>query len=494
MTKAEITGLIMLVLIPLAGFTQYDVTVKPGSAMTVNNSTYLNIRNGGDLLLQDDYDHAPSFLANGTVSITGGGMANVEQYITRDAWHMVSSPTGNEQISAYMWMYLYTFHEPDNTWYLLYQPVTLPLTAGTGYFLYSFLNPPGGYPPADDYAILKGTLNDQSINIALSNTDASTKSGWNLIGNPYPCALHWNGHADWNLNNAGASMYVVEPTTGNYVFWNYNTGGTNANGGYIAATQGFWIRAADTTGLAASITIPQSQRCHNNTEFYKSTGSFLPDQLLLALEASNGYDKTIVGFIENAHSDFDAEYDAMYIPGTGEAPSLFSTFDYVKYAMNHFPSYTDYSEIPLGIKYSYPGLMSIKAEWIESFSPDVPIYLEDKVEKNWINLRESPIYSYTADLNDPENRFSLHFKNPLGITAPQILNEIRIYGWEQSIYVEIPFAMEGTIQIYNMFGQKVSDAKAFQGTNQVPVDHGRLQYLVRVLSDQGIKIKKVYIN
>ena len=314
----------LLVIISLGLYAQ-DMNVTPGTKMTVKSGTQVNFVNGSNLVLKDSPSTAPSFLQDGLVNFTGGGQAHVEQYLTKDTWNMVSSPAVDGIINAYEWMYLYSYAESDNTWNVENYPVTQVLNPGQGYFVWPTTSPGAGNPASADSAVVKGNLNYQDINISLSNTDLSNGSGWNVVGNPFPIALYWNGDASWNLNNVGAAIYIKDPVSGNYVVWNYNTGGSDVNSGYIAATQGFWMRTADTTGVAASMTLPASQRSHTVASFYKNSGSsFLPEQLLLTVEKEGKADKTIIGFIEDATAGYDGNYDATYLVGEEDVHALYS--------------------------------------------------------------------------------------------------------------------------------------------------------------------------
>ncbi len=315
-------GLLLIGFVNLYG--QGGMKVLAGTDVTVGEGIYVKITDGANLLLADNYSTAPSFLQRGTLNFTGGGEAFVEQYLTKDNWHIVAAPVNNEVIGAFMWMYLYEYLEPTNTFNVLTQPVNTPLNVGEGYFLWAYSTHPE-YPISPDSTVLNGILNYTDVNLSLSNTDASPKSGWNLLGNPFPCAVDWNGDASWNLNNVGATIYIYDAAeSGNYKVWNYNSGGT-LNNGNIVAGQGFWVRTADTTGTAASLTIPESQRLHSNEPFYKSSGATLSNQLKLKVAGSSSLnDETIIGFIQEATGGYDSDYDAGYLYGEQEAPSLYS--------------------------------------------------------------------------------------------------------------------------------------------------------------------------
>jgi len=408
---------------------------------------------------------------------------------------MVSSSVSDGIINAYEWMYLLEYTENDNSWAYLNYPISSPLVPGEGYFAWATTTPGAGNPPSPDSAVLKGHLNYQDINLVLSNTSTSTKSGWNLIGNPFPIALNWNGDASWNLNNVGAAMYIKDPVSGNYVVWNYNTGGSNANGGYIAATQGFWVRAADTTGTPASMTLPASQRTHNDASFYKKgEGSFLPEQLLITVDKDGLTDITVIGFVEDATAGFDSDYDATYLYGDGDAPALYSMFKGTDYAIDHLPSVEEYSTVPLGFVPVAEGNYTLSMEWMESFDASVPIYLEDLQDEVIQDVRLNPEYTFTASHGEPEHRFNIHFKEMLNIDNHALLDQIHIYAFEKTIFVNLPGTLTGDIFVYNLLGEKVTQYKNGSGLVKIPARVSDTYLMVKVIADGGVKSEKVLIR
>ena len=483
------TSLLFLGFISIYG--QASLIVPPGTDVTVGTGTTLDI--GGDkLLLQDDGSTVPSFLQYGSLTFSGGGKAYVEQYLTKDRWHMVASPVSNEVIEVYLWNYLAQFDETTGIWTYLDLPVTIPLNVGEGYFAWNYITDPNGqWPPSPDSVVFDGTLNYQDLNIALSNTDASPQSGWNLLGNPYPVAIEWNLHADWNLNNVNNTMYLYDSQGGNYVTWN-GASGTNPNGGFISATQGFWVRTADTTGTAASLTIPATQRSHNNATFLKSGGSQIPNQLYLTVEGNERVDRTLIGFMEEATGEFDSDFDGIYRKAFEDVLSLYSVIHSKKYALNELSSIKEFPIVPLCFEPKESGTFTLSAKWIESFPDDQPIYLEDKKAKVFQNLREQPVYSFKSDAGDDYNRFAIRFLEPF--ISDDLMEYVDIFSWDKTVYVDIPFETDGSIMIYDITGRKIAKGNATIGRNEIQLNITNGNYIVKLLATEGVVTKKVYIK
>ena len=472
--------------------------VSPGTTVTLEPGTTLGFSNG-NLLLKDDLSTTPSFLQKGTVNYDGSGDSRVEQYLTKDVWHIVSPSVQNEMNGTYMWMYLYNWTETTWSWQFMNQPINQPLNAGQGYYVWAYDTDPngGGYQTSPDSVVLNGILNHQDLNLNLSVTDASPKSGWNLLGNPFPCGLDWNGNTDWNLTNLDATIWIWDPVAGNHKTWNPSTGGS-LQSGEIAASQGFWVHADDTTGsIATSITLPASQRVHTTNNFYKNSSPIISNQLKLRVQGNTlENDECIIGFSEGATLFPNHLLDALYLEGNETAPSMYSNLLGKHYAMKQLSSWEEHNAVALGFRAGVPGNYTIDIAWIESFPQDLPIWLEDKQEGFFQDLRQQGQYHFVANLNDTHDRFILHFGDPMGIDNQKTTDMINIYAYEKNVYLDIPIEdfSQGRCIIYNMTGKKVADENVVHGLNQIPADFNIGFYLVTLNSDNGFVSDKVFIK
>ncbi|MEZ5082108.1 MAG: T9SS type A sorting domain-containing protein [Bacteroidales bacterium] len=483
---------ILWLLIYSTAIGQGNMIVPPGTKVTIGHGTTLDI-GGSKLLLMDDFNNAPSFLEYGALSFSNGGKAYVEQYLTKDIWHMVSSPVNFAYNEVYLWHYMGEFDEPSGTWDDINLPLTIPLNTGQGYFAFNYsVDPNGQWPVSPDSVVFDGMLNDQDINVTLFNTDASPTSGWNLLGNPFPVALEWNGDAAWNLNNVQATMYLFNASTGSYETWNFNSGGTNPNGGFIAATQAFWVRTADTVGNPASLTIPASQRSHNNAAFLKSSGPVHPEQLFLTMERNGKADKTIIGFMEEATGGYDTEFDGVYRKASGDVLSLYSVVSGTTYALNELPSIKEYPMVSLHFIPSETGEYTLSATWTDSFKDDQPIYLEDTKTGIYYNLREQSENNFYADISDDTQRFMVHFKG-MELTG-NFDDLVKIYSHKRTVNVFVPQEMYGTLSMYDIAGKEVMAWPVQPGTNTFQTQVKSGNYIVSFIANEGTCTKKINIQ
>ena len=213
---------------------------------------------------------------------TAGVEGTVEQYLSEDQWHYVSSPVANEVSGVYTDIYLIEWSEPDSLWSFIV-PVNVPLNVTEGYGAWASSGITGS-----TVVSYEGTLNTGDYNPTLTfNNNPGEGQGWNLIGNPYPSAVEWN--ANWVTNNVDATCYVWDGTQ--YLTWNRLTGiGTKGNG-VIPVSQGFFVKA---NNAGPTMTIPGSERLHSLQSFYKSGD---PAPLYNLTVEGNGYmDKAIFSF------------------------------------------------------------------------------------------------------------------------------------------------------------------------------------------------------
>ncbi|MEZ5083992.1 MAG: T9SS type A sorting domain-containing protein [Bacteroidales bacterium] len=244
------------------------------------------------------------------------------------------------------------------------------------------------------------------------------------------------------------------------------------------------------------MTLPASQRSHNAASFYKSgEGSFLPpQQLLVSVEQESKADKTIIGFIDDATDGYDGNYDATHLEGDEEAHSLYSMIGGTKYALNHLPSIEEHTIVPLGFEASTAGEFTLTSEWMESFSDDIPIYLEDIKDSYFQDLRFNPTYVFTSEPGDALHRFNIHFANPLDVEDNELAKKIHIYAYQKTIHVNLPESVQGDIYVYNLLGEEVTQRQNGTGMVEIPVNASNSYFIVKVISDGGIASEKVLIK
>ena len=452
-----------------------SLQVDPGNSILMDGDI-MNFAGTTGLVFKAD-DTGMSSLVHNTTGIE----ATFEEYLSEQQWHYVSSPISNATIETYFDIYLMQYDEPTDDWTYMVNPVTTPLNVGHGYAAWA-----SNALTGNTTVSYEGTLNTSDITYSsIEYTPASTNTGYNLIGNPYPSSIEWN--ANWNTTNVDATAYIYDGTQ--YVTWNRLSGTGTALSGTIPPTQAFVVLA---NAAGASLTFPQSERINGNQPFYKEASTI--DNSLTLKVSGNGYsDKIIVGFDYEASNSFDSEYDAYDYRGFEEAPQLYTIGD-VEYAVNILNSEYDNLIIPVGLETGVPGTYSIRLEDLEGINGNFVI-IEDVKENTFTELRLDEVLNFTVEINDNSHRFNLHFKNGVANIGNSSSSDIHIYSYDDMVYIQQPENFSGEVSIFNMMGQEIVHERATgESLMSIKITNGMGYYLVKVQNGNVLTTEKVFIK
>ncbi len=467
----------------------HNLTIYPAGQLTINPTYPLSV--GGDLIIQSDATSTGSLIDWGT-GVTVAGTTTVERYYTGNwpihtpptgttIFHYTSSPLSAGTANTFYQMLLSSWKESTQTWMNIV-PETTPLVVGTGYSTATTSNGVltfvGGHLNTGNKAItgLTRTTSTPPNNPAFD--------GFNLIGNPYASAVQYKN--TWMKSNLTGSIYVWDPTTGNYKTTTGNLGGTLPDD-IIPAEQAFFVRVTSGTG---SITIPNLDRVHAVGTFYKNN---LSDILYLKIDGNGYQDAMVVRFDPTATEGFDNDLDAYKLDGMADAPQLFSLMnDNTRSSINVLPATSSTRVISLGFKAGVAGTYVINASQLESFTT-TDVFLEDRVTGSMVKLNDSPSYSFTASAGESTDRFKLHF-GPVGI-SDKVSDNLKIYSVNKDIFVNIESNIQGDIIVYNLLGNEIA-SKTIVGNslNKISLSVPTGYYLVKVISSQITTTSKVFIR
>ncbi len=461
----------------------HDLTINDIGNLTVDPGKSLAV--GGNIAILSSSAGSGSFLNNGTFTVAGSTSA--QRWVSSNwssgfptsstIWHYISSPVSGATAGTFMGSLLNRWTEPVERWDTIVSPNTT-LDPGFGYGLAKHV--------PDGNVTFAGTLNNlAAYNPGITLTgSAGANHGWNLLGNPYPCAI------DWDLitakTNVAGVVYTWNDLGKNYLSWNGTAGGLT--GGIIHAEQAFFVQA---TASGAAITIPSSARLHSSTMFYKNSVTNLLSLKVQGNEPT--YDLAFIHFRPEATNGFDNEYDAYKLFGTEDAPQLYSMTANENLTINSLPDEVSRPIIALGLKVGLSGTYTITASSLETFAPGSEFFLEDILASKIQDLSTNPVYSFTASPGDAAHRFNLHFAT-VGYTDNNLSN-IKIYGADKTVYVNIPSDMKGNIIVYNMLGSEITRS-AIQGTslNKINVNVPSGFYIVKVEGNSSSTAGKVFLR
>lgn len=337
---------------------------------------------------------------------------------------------------------------------------------------------------------MSGTANTSAlINVSypgLSYTNA-TGDGWQLVSNPFPSPILWNNVP------AGFDAQAHFWQDGGYYSGTYQPLMPGSGpGNLIGSMQGFFVR----TPSSGNFTLTQSHRSLGDPPFFLD---IISNNLTLVIEGNGFADKTNLYFYDDGPTNgWDSEFDANKIKSNANQPTLFTKVEDKMISINALQFTGHPNTIPMGLFPGTAGTYQITAHDLNTFDMASQIYLEDLRDGVIQNLFTDPVYSFTADPNDNENRFLLHFNlsgQTTGIDEPN--HNLVIYGYGSSVnmMVNFPKAQMGVISIYNMLGQEIyTERNSYIGKQTINLSGiAAGSYIVKVTFDNNTYTKRVIL-
>ena len=480
------------------------LTIDPAAILNVNEGKQLTVSttltNNGTLnLLSTDADGTATILTGNTENISG--TFNVSQYLsgsTTRNWY-VSSPVSNAIIPLTPADNLYAkYDEAAVDW--TYPALGDPFVPGEGYIAH-IVTSPQTFTFATNSG---GALNSGNQPISLSFAGA-TKTGFNLVGNPYPSYINWSETLA-NSANALTTVWYRTQETGIFSFYTYNaTGGIGLPSditGKIPPMQAFWVKAVAADGI---LTFTNSIRSHaDGSNRFLAPAEKTNIQQVLYLQVSNGTnnDETVIMFNPNASNEFD-NYDSPKMSNENAAiPEIFTRIGDENLAINGLNSLTPNEEMPLGFTTGTANnTFTIKATKVSNFNIDTKIILKDNLLNTEMDITDGTAYSFSSDVTNTTSRFTVIFRT-VGIYTgldenmnnKPAINIFKNATGQIMILRNDVNGQQGMVTVCNAVGQKLFST-ATTGTSTVIYNSFPTGvYFITVNIDGKNTLKKVIIN
>ncbi|MEI8272611.1 MAG: LamG-like jellyroll fold domain-containing protein [Paludibacter sp.] len=518
-----------------------DVIISFGGTLTINTSSSVNnitVEAGGKLTLASGKSLTvlgaltlQSNAVNGTATFldNGGtltaGTTNVQQYLTTGRNWYISSPVSGAYSSVFNTVAdantnkLYSYDETQGSSATLSWPqikdngTSLAITKGyVANVDASLLTTTNGV------TFSGGSLNTGDITTgvngvpALSYSSDQYKAGFNLVGNPYPSYLNWNGVSKINLGTN--TIWYRTNVGGSYYFYTYNSVDGAAGIGisvpagddvsnFIPPMQAFWVKAG---ASGSSLTFHNTNRGHkdltNNKFRAKSEKS---SSLQLArLQVSNAVnsDETVLYSYPNATNQYDSYDSPKMSNGSASIPEIYTLVGGEKLVINGMNTIPFDTEIPLGFTTGQTGTnFSIKASQVSNFDTGTRVILKDYQDINnpvIADLSDGSSYVFSSGITtNNSSRFALIFKAPSIATGinPNAINDLWIStNANGQIIINGNTNAGTTIDVYNAVGQKLVEKLM---TSSIHTITGRLTpgvYVVTIKANANKTTKKLIIN
>jgi hypothetical protein len=447
------------------------------------------------------------FLINGTIGVPG----TVERYVSGDLWHLISpAATAGETVASFVLPANNNLVARNANNYAL-----APWLEGTGkwdYYKVNGSNTSGQFgTPAKGFQVMratnagtgiggsvdggkltfKGTLAAANLNIAV------TKSlyGWNLVGNPYPCALDVAAFIAANtalLDPSYLAIYVSDIAD------------IDANKGYspvlladglqLASGEGFFVRTIAGGGNISFTTAMKS----NVSDAFKSATI---DGPVIRLTAEDGKAKlgTTVEYIGGATKGLDPGKDAGLFNGTASAFSLFTRLiedNGVDFKIQALPDNNLQSMVvPVGLLADKGTTVTFKA-LATNLPAGYKVVLEDKETNTFTRLDEANS-SYTVSLEAATlgtGRFYLHTTEIVSAIDESLVSGVKVVPVPEQHLVRIigNFDLPAKAMVYDMNGKLVATkALTSQIENDISLTNCATSvYLLKIDSGKDVETVK----
>ncbi|GAB4329977.1 MAG: hypothetical protein Kow00127_22260 [Bacteroidales bacterium] len=468
----------------------YTDVIIPGG--TANDPTLTGPGYCNNLHILSDASANGSLLDNGFLTVSGS--VTVDQYLDaqtaggNDNWHFISPPVSGATADVFhlpgstgLDVYLQSFDETTNS-YSDIIPTTTPLNVMEGYAVW--VDGANATPPVNSWVFsYTGGLNTGSFGSVdnLTRTVAGDNGGNNLVGNPYPSSIDWNAPTGWTRTNVQSAIYVEDQ--GSWGIYDPVNGptGTGNQGQYIAPGSGFFVLVNDDGSATGTLMMDNNVRVHSSAKVLKSEYS---NYLKLKATGNNRQDYAVVHFIEGADPLFNGQEDARKMFAHDESyPQIYTVADKAL-AANALP-FTDM--VTMGFVAGTDGSYTIEAVEINDIAS---VWLEDTQTGAVTDLTESS-YTFDYSTGDEAERFILHFA-PLAV-GENPADLVDIYSFGQNVYVQTPAGMKGTIEVFNVVGQKVASGEISEELNILWISETGY-YVVTVTSGDDVITNKVFVR
>ena len=501
-----------------------------------NTSTYTHGLGGTSVVRKEtsilnnwyDYTYWCSPISGLTIGTSPLTDSTMRHWFDASKYEDILAETGNSGVFS-------TGHDDidDNgdDWTFAYD--SFPMNPGVGF---AATHSQTGYSGARQYTYeFYGIFNNGPLSASIFYNGANGDKDWNLIGNPYPCALDFNAFYAVNSGVVDGAAYLwshrtaIDPnasgneaynfsqndyaiiTAGSGSIYNSDNGDGIVPNDYIPSGQGFFI-----SGLAIGVVnFDNSMRmadATSNNQFFKSTNNKsksndVANKIWVNLTSDNGvFNQVLVAYVDGATNDNDGmAYDATRMLSSGASSIIYTLigddntnkFAIQGKAVNSLgPDETIklgfYTSISSATLYKFT-LAHIQGDFLNNHA----IFLKDHL-LNKVHCLSTSDYSFTSEVGEFNNRFEIAFSNQALSVEDALLNKnaLTIVQLEND---EVQFTATNNLNIKNVAIFDLLGRQLYQFTgnsNQETYKLSNLHNSVFVakvtLSNGGVIAKKAF--
>ncbi|MBF9236030.1 DUF4394 domain-containing protein [Hymenobacter sp. BT683] len=350
-----------------------------------------------------------------------------------------------------------------------------------------------------------GILNNGAYIATGLTRGTQDKSGWHLLGNPYPSPITWDAVG---RTNVGAAVYVYRSTSqyaGNYSSYVANGVGVNGGTAEIAVAQGFFVRV-NASGNIGSVNFTNAARLTTYASPVFQRGANTAPLVRLDIRGASGsVDEAVVYFDAAATTGFDAEFDAYKLGGNGPSIATESESPATALAINGLPALGT-ADVVVNLQVTAPqaGTYRLRASELLRLPTGTFAYLRDAQTGARIDLATQPEYSFQLASGSAAGRFTLLLtqQTVLANAPAAVGQQISVFPnpARGAVSISLPAALarQATeVQLVNALGQTVLRSTLAAGSEARTLSLNGVSrgvYTLRLQTEQGTVNKRLVVE
>jgi len=234
----------------------------------------------------------------------------------------------------------------------------------------------------------------------------------------------------------------------------------------------------------------------------------ITNALKVKINSGTYADETVVRFLPNATTGFDANYDAYKMFSLNAlVPAVFTKMDLSSnLCINALPIFNEQVDMELFVHVKSSGTYTFQSIEIGAFEASTKIVLEDKSTGISYNFKNgvSLTFNMSANTIDAQSRFVIHFTpatNNLstGIDVNELPEPLRISLQEGSLVLNMqpPSPLKLEIYIYSITGQQVyhySNNELYSLSENIVLNSEGIYIINTIINNQVSSQKISYIK
>jgi len=285
-----------------------------------------------------------------------------------------------------------------------------------------------------------------------SNSGNAPVRGFNLVGNPYASSIDWSTFSSSSSSapiygvSVNPTIYILNPTTGNYDTYNAVTGiSTGKASNIVPSGQGFFVQSnGHSSALTFNETAKISTQVTGSNLLMTAHGaraalaeSAYKNFMRLNLVTNSIYQNDmVIGFNASSTTNFNGNEDSEFLKGLSAPQSISAiSADSVKASVKWvpLPKNTASLVVKLNVNANASGTYTLQRTDLKEIPAIYDIWLMDHYKKDSLDIKNNVNYTFDIDLADSasfgSNRFTVVVRqNPalgvhlLDFTASKIVN------------------------------------------------------------------------